>query len=130
MGCVRSNFAFGVPLLDSPFREGSKQFRRAIIAYAAPGKSPAAFDRRCIPAAGVARRPNIPDIFAPRDLSAGRLAGLSATRDFYHGLLAGQRGLMGAGSAHIPIGSYLSGPLGLWYIALLKCPLGKEDSHA
>ena len=40
------------------------------------------------------------------------------------------RGLMGAGLAHIPIGSYLSGPLGLWYIALLKSPLGKEDSHA
>ena len=95
MGCVRSNFAFGVPLLDSPFREGSKQFRRAIIAYAAPGKSPAAFDRRCIPAAGVARRPNIPDIFAPRALSAGRLAG-RMQRDFFQGLLAGQRRCVGS----------------------------------
>ena len=38
----------------------------------------AAFVRRCIPAGGVARRSNIPDIFAPRALPAGRLAALGA----------------------------------------------------
>ena len=54
---------------------------------AARGKSPPAFDRRGIPADCVARRSNIPDILPPRALSAGRLAGLGATRDFCHGLL-------------------------------------------
>ena len=55
---------------------------------AARGKSPPAFDRRGIPADCVARRSNIPDILPPRALSAGRRAGLGATGDFCHGLLA------------------------------------------
>ena len=55
---------------------------------AAHGESPTAIDGRCIPALGVARRSNIPDILPPRALIAGRLARLGATRDFHHGLLA------------------------------------------
>jgi len=55
---------------------------------AARGDSPTAFDGRCIPALGVARRLNIPDIRPPRALTAGRLARLDAARDFHHGLLA------------------------------------------
>ena len=55
---------------------------------AARGKSPTAFDLRCIPADGVARRSNMFNILPPRALSARRLAGLGATRDFHHGLLA------------------------------------------
>ena len=54
---------------------------------AARGKSPAAFDRRCVPPDCVARRSNIPDILPPRALPGGRLAGLGASRDFCHGLL-------------------------------------------
>ena len=55
--------------------------------FAARGKNPTAFDRRCIPPDCVARRSNIPAIPAPLALSAGRLAGLGATRDFCRGLL-------------------------------------------
>ena len=54
---------------------------------AARGESPAAFDGRCIPALGVARRANIPDILPPRAWIAGRLVRLGATRHFHHGLL-------------------------------------------
>ena len=55
---------------------------------AARGESPAAFDRRCIPADCVAPRSNTVSILARRALSSGRIAGLGATRDFHHGLLA------------------------------------------
>ena len=75
---------------------------------AARGKSPPAFERRCIPpdcvfvrgvppraprAEGSARRSNMPDILAPRALSDGRIlspsprAPLGASPDFCHGLL-------------------------------------------
>ena len=55
---------------------------------AARGGSPAAFDGRCIPPLGVARRSNIPDILPPRAWIGGRLARLGATRHFHYGLLA------------------------------------------
>jgi len=55
-------------------------------AYTARGESPAAFDRRCIPAGCVAPPSNIPDILSCRALPAGRLAGLDPTPDFHHGL--------------------------------------------
>ena len=54
---------------------------------AARGESPVAFDRRGIPPDGVASRSNTPSILPGRAWSAGRLAGLGAKRDFYHGLL-------------------------------------------
>jgi ATP-dependent Lhr-like helicase len=54
---------------------------------AARGESPAAFERRCIPAGGVAPPSNIPDILGRPALPAGRLAVLGATPDFHHGLL-------------------------------------------
>jgi FAD:protein FMN transferase len=57
-------------------------------ALAARDESPTAFDGRCIPALGVARRLNIPDIRPPHALIAGRLARLGAACDFHHGLLA------------------------------------------
>jgi hypothetical protein len=57
-------------------------------ALAARGESPTAFDGRCIPTLGVARRLNIPDIRPPHALIAGRLARLGAACDFHHGLLA------------------------------------------
>ena len=57
---------------------------------AARGETPAAFDRRCIPAGGVAPRSNTPGILGRRALPAGRLAGLGATLDFHHGLLGGR----------------------------------------
>jgi uncharacterized protein (DUF305 family) len=55
---------------------------------AARGEGRAAFDGRCIPAACVALRSNTPGILGRRALAAGRLAGLGATPDFHHGLLA------------------------------------------
>ena len=58
------------------------------VILAARGESPAAFDRRCIPAGGVAPPSNTPGILGRRALPAGRIAGLGATRDFHHGLLA------------------------------------------
>jgi Tfp pilus assembly protein PilF len=61
--------------------------RPTLPGQAARGESPAAFDGRCIPALGVARRLNIPDIRPPRAWIAGRLARLGATRHFYHRLL-------------------------------------------
>ena len=57
-------------------------------ALAARGESPAAFDQPCIPSDGVAPRSNTAGIFPRHALSARRMAGLGATRDFYHGLLA------------------------------------------
>jgi predicted nucleic acid-binding protein len=54
---------------------------------AARGETPAAFARRCIPAAGVAPPSNIADILGRRALPAGRLATLGATPAFHHGLL-------------------------------------------
>ncbi len=54
---------------------------------AARGESPAAFDRRCIPADCVAPQSHTAGIFPRRALSAGRIARLGATRDFHHGLL-------------------------------------------
>jgi hypothetical protein len=53
----------------------------------ARGASPAAFDGRCIPPLGVARRLNTPGIRAPRAWIGGRLARLGATRHFHHRLL-------------------------------------------
>ena len=64
---------------------------------AARGKSPPAFERRCIPSDCVARRSNMPDILAPRALSAGRIGALGATPDFCHGLLAVAMGGVAAG---------------------------------
>ena len=55
------------------------------------GESLAAFDRRCIPAGGVAPRSNTPGILGRRALPTGRLARLDATPDFHHGLLAVER---------------------------------------
>ena len=54
---------------------------------AARGDSPAAFDRRCIPPAGVAPRSHIAGLFPRRALSDGRITGLGATLDCHHGLL-------------------------------------------
>ncbi len=64
---------------------------------AASGADPAAFDRRCIPADCVAPPSHIPDILSRRALSAGRLAGLGATLDLHHGLLAQQKPAAGSG---------------------------------
>ena len=55
---------------------------------AARGKSPPAFERRCIPPDCVARRSNMLDILAPRALPGGRIGALGASPDFCHGLLA------------------------------------------
>ena len=60
---------------------------------AARGKSPAAFDGRCIPAGCVAPRSNTPGILGRRALPSGRLARLGATPDFHHGLL-GRNGIV------------------------------------
>src|SRR5881396_2595032 len=60
----------------------------AVAGLAARGETPPAFGRRCIPADCVAPPSNIPDILGRRALSSGRLAGLGATPDFHHGLLA------------------------------------------
>ena len=57
-------------------------------ALAARGESLAAFDRRCIPPRGIARRSNTPGMLPPRAWQDGRLGGLGATRDFHHGLIA------------------------------------------
>ena len=73
--------------------DGQRQPPRAL---AAPGESPAAFDRRCIPPRGVAPRSNMPTILPRRALPRGRLTGLGATRDFYHGLLAAREGNRGS----------------------------------
>ena len=58
---------------------------------AARGGSPAAFDRRCIPAGGVAPRSNTAGIFPRPALrrtdAASITTGLGATLDFHHGLL-------------------------------------------
>src|SRR5688572_31888289 len=59
----------------------------SLIGLAARGASPAAFDRRCIPAGGVAPPSNTPGILGRRALPSGRIAGLGATRDLHHGLL-------------------------------------------
>src|SRR5688572_7820056 len=58
----------------------------ALAPLAARGASPAAFDRRCIPPDCVAPSSNTPGILGRRALSAGRFAGLGATRDLHHGL--------------------------------------------
>ena len=47
-----------------------------------------AFDRRYVPSAGVVPRSNTAGMLPRHALSAGRIAGLGATWDFYHGLLA------------------------------------------
>jgi hypothetical protein len=60
----------------------------ALLALAARGASPAAFDGRCIPAGGVAPPSNTPGILSRRALLPGRLARLAATPDFHHGLPA------------------------------------------
>src|SRR5688572_21106137 len=60
----------------------------SLIGLAARGASPAAFDRRCIPPRCVAPASNTPGILGRRALPAGRIAGLGATRDLHHGLLA------------------------------------------
>src|SRR5688572_32376340 len=60
----------------------------SLIGLAARGASPAAFDRRCIPPGCVAPPSNTPGILGRRALPAGRIAGLGATRDLHHGLLA------------------------------------------
>ena len=59
----------------------------AVAMLAARGKSPPAFERRCIPPDCVARRSNMPDILAPRALPGGRIGALGATPYFCHGLL-------------------------------------------
>ena len=62
-----------------------------IWTLAARAESPAAFDRRCIPAAYVAPRSHTDGIFPRRALPDGRITGLGATRDFHHGLLVDVR---------------------------------------
>ena len=57
-------------------------------ALAVRGESPAAFDRRCIPPGCVAHRSNTAGILPLPALPGGRIAGLGATLDFHHGLLA------------------------------------------
>ena len=57
------------------------------VELTARGESLAAFDGRCIPAGYVAPRSNTPGILGRRALPSGRLARLSATPDFHHGLL-------------------------------------------
>ena len=54
---------------------------------AARGKSPAAFDQRCIPPGYVVHRSNTARILPLLALPRGRIAGLGATQDFHHGLL-------------------------------------------
>ena len=61
--------------------------RRQAMCLAVRGKSPPAFERRCIPPDCVARRSNMPNILAPRVLPGGRRGALGATPDFCHGLL-------------------------------------------
>jgi hypothetical protein len=56
------------------------------VDLATHGDSPAAFDGRCIPPLGVARRSNIPHILTPPAWIGGRLARLGATRHCHHGL--------------------------------------------
>ena len=76
------------PPVSSPSSSSSSSFSIAEAAgLPARGKSPAAFDHRCIPPRGVARRSNTPGIFPPRALRGGRLDALGATLDFHHGLL-------------------------------------------
>ena len=57
---------------------------------AARGESPAAFDRRCVPAACVSSRSHTAGMLPRRALSSRRIASLGATRGFPHGLLAFQ----------------------------------------
>ena len=64
-------------------------------ARAARDESPAAFDRRCIPAGGVAPSSNTASILGRRALPSGRIARLGATWDFHHGLLVPVAGLLG-----------------------------------
>ena len=64
---------------------GPREYSDGLLA--ARGESPAAFDRRCIPPRGVARRSNTPGILPPPAWRGERLDGLGATRDFHHGLL-------------------------------------------
>jgi hypothetical protein len=84
-----------------PSRAKAPRSSRASWALAAPGETPAAFGRRCIPpppqrgcrvggpgSGCVAPRSNTPGILARRALPAGRIAALGATLDFHHGLLA------------------------------------------
>ena len=54
---------------------------------AARGESPAAFDRRCIPAGYVAPRSNTAGMLPRLALPPERITGLGATRDSRHGLL-------------------------------------------
>ncbi|MDE0367045.1 MAG: hypothetical protein OXP09_15925, partial [Gammaproteobacteria bacterium] len=58
------------------------QFFGEIFGLAARGKSPPAFERRCIPPDCVARRSNMPNILPPRALPGGRIGALGATPDF------------------------------------------------
>src|SRR5438874_5686855 len=51
-------------------------------------KVPTAFDRRCIPAGGVAPCSNMARYSQSSRLATGTLVGLGARRDFHHGLLA------------------------------------------
>jgi hypothetical protein len=53
------------------------------MTLAARGKSPAAFDERCIPPRGVAARSNTGGILPRRALRAGRIARLGATPDSF-----------------------------------------------
>src|SRR4029077_4229014 len=68
-----------------PGRPGGRELFGGL---AARGESLAAFDRRCIPAGCVAPPSNTPGILGRRALPPGRLAGLGATPDFHHELLA------------------------------------------
>ena len=70
-------------------REVQRPGHRLIIpagpdGQAARGRSPPAFDRRCIPADGVASRSSTASVYPRRALSGGRMARLGATRDFFH----------------------------------------------
>jgi hypothetical protein len=67
--------------------------RRTALAepIAAPGATPSAFERRCIPSGCVAPPSNTAGILGRHALPAGRIATLGATMDLHHGLLAARQ---------------------------------------
>ncbi len=91
------------PLINSVARGSMERtlgsMRDRLSSLAARGESPAAFDRRCIPADCVAPRSHTAGIFPRRALSAGRIASLGATRDLHHGLLGDRIDLAGSASS-------------------------------
>ena len=74
-------------LSPKDFRALLDRLGRRSCPRAARGATPAAFDARWIPPAGVAPRSNTGGILARRALSGRAQARLGATRDLHHGLL-------------------------------------------